>query len=522
LRLAHDRRRAATKLAKIGRRNTTRYLLEQDELDEVFGSRTNNSKGRKKGRSQPRDKSRGKGRGRMGQEESRIVGDDVPPQTLRERSLGAVAEMIKDGSAKRIAVLTGAGISTAAGIPDFRSPKTGLYANLARLNLPHAEAVFDINYFRQNPEPFYLLAQELYPGKFYPTISHAFIALLAKKGLLLQLFTQNIDTLESRAGVPRELIVEAHGSFATQRCIECGREYPDDEMRKKVDLGQVPRCGDYALSEQLEGEGGKDENSTSQGCGGLVKPDIVFFGESLPPLFRERAPMLHRADILLIIGTSLSVHPFAGLPQLVQDHCPRVLFNLEQVGGIGGHADDVLALKDCDSGIRELADALGWRDELEAEWRRVVGDEEAERQLRGVKANAGEMEAELEKMTERVEKGLKLDDEAVEDDGSTSKAANAGKRNTLDKHLAQKAEAIEQPAADDEVAGKDATSDKANESIASRESQPSSAASHPGASIETREQEENAAKLQVSGNMPSISDSQPKAERPTSAGKSAL
>jgi NAD-dependent SIR2 family protein deacetylase len=110
---------------------------------------------------------------------------------------------------------TGAGISTSAGIPDFRSPETGLYANLARLNLPYAEAVFDISYFREKPEPFYMLAQELYPGKFRPTITHSFIALLHKKGLLLKLFTQNIDCLEREAGVPGDSIIEAHGSFAT-------------------------------------------------------------------------------------------------------------------------------------------------------------------------------------------------------------------------------------------------------------------------------------------------------------------
>ena len=109
---------------------------------------------------------------------------------------------------------TGAGISTSAGIPDFRSPDTGLYANLARLDLPYAEAVFDIGYFRKNPLPFYTLAQELYPGKYRPTITHSFINLLNKKGLLMQLFTQNIDCLEREAGVPDELIIEAHGSFA--------------------------------------------------------------------------------------------------------------------------------------------------------------------------------------------------------------------------------------------------------------------------------------------------------------------
>jgi NAD-dependent histone deacetylase SIR2 len=179
-----------------------------------------------------KDKGRGKGRrSKMGNEESRVVDPDTPPQTLNARTVEALAQYIKDGRAKQIVVMvrytsshhdvvansfkTGAGISTSAGIPDFRSPETGLYANLARLNLPHAEAVFDISYFRDKPEPFYSLARELYPGKFRPTITHSFISLLHKKGLLLKLFTQNIDCLEREAGVPGDLIIEAHGSFAT-------------------------------------------------------------------------------------------------------------------------------------------------------------------------------------------------------------------------------------------------------------------------------------------------------------------
>ena len=101
------------------------------------------------------------------------------------------------------------------------------YANLARLDLPYPEAVFDISYFRQNPLPFYHLAHELYPGKYRPTVAHCFVRLLSDKGLLLKLFTQNIDCLERKAGVPDDKIVEAHGSFARHRCIECQTPYPE-------------------------------------------------------------------------------------------------------------------------------------------------------------------------------------------------------------------------------------------------------------------------------------------------------
>ncbi|KAF7561382.1 hypothetical protein G7046_g2764 [Stylonectria norvegica] len=327
---------------------------------------------------------------RMGQEESTVVGDSVPPHTLMARSLPAVADYIKSGQAKKIVLLTGAGISTAAGIPDFRSPKTGLYSNLARLNLPYAEAVFDISYFRQHPEPFYVLASELYPGKFHPTVSHAFIALLAHKGLLQMLFTQNIDCLERRAGVPSDRIIEAHGSFATQRCIECKTEFPEDKMKEYVFSAKVPHCAE------------KD-------CKGLVKPDIVFFGESLPKAFDNNAHQTGLADLVLIIGTSLSVYPFAGLPEMAAPGKPRVLFNMEKVGQLGQRADDVIQLGSCDDGIRKLADDLGWRDELEQLWRDIVGHKEADRQLASQKAGDVEVEDEVQKLTEEIKTTLNFD-----------------------------------------------------------------------------------------------------------------
>ncbi|KAI1277281.1 DHS-like NAD/FAD-binding domain-containing protein [Xylaria sp. FL0933] len=297
----------------------------------------------------------------MGQETSSLVSEDTRPDTLSDRSIAAVADLIKEGRARRIVVLTGAGISTAAGIPDFRSPKTGLYHNLARLNLPHPEAVFEIEFFRNNPRPFYVLAKELYPGSFHPTISHAFVALLAKRNLLRMLFTQNIDCLERTAGVPPELIVEAHGSFATQRCIDCKRPYPDAEMRKCVESADPPTC-------------------LHEGCGGLVKPDIVFFGEQLPSTFFANATVPQEADLVIVIGTSLMVHPFAGLPRMARDGVPRLLLNMERVGDFGTRADDVLCLGPCDDGIRKLADELGWRDELEKMWLDLVGEQEAAQQ----------------------------------------------------------------------------------------------------------------------------------------------
>lgn len=331
----------------------------------------------------------------MGNESSTPVNEDVPPVTLYARTIEAVADYIKSKDVKRVVVMTGAGISTSAGIPDFRSPKTGLYANLARLNLPYAEAVFDISYFRTNPRPFYELAHELYPGKFRPTVTHSFISLLQKKGMLLKAFTQNIDCLEREAGVSDENIVEAHGSFATQRCIECHTEYPEDKMKEAVAQKNVPHC-------------------VRSKCDGLVKPDIVFFGEALPETFHRNRSLPAMADLAIVMGTSLTVQPFASLPSFVREETPRVLINLERVGGLGSRPDDVLLLEDCDTGVRLLADALGWRDELEAHWE-ATNPNKSKPEKKGSdgppKDEQEILDDKIKELTEGVDKTLKLSDE---------------------------------------------------------------------------------------------------------------
>ena len=327
---------------------------------------------------------------KMGQDGSTPIDESVPPQTLAGRTVEALAEYIKSGKAKKIVVMTGAGISTSAGIPDFRSPDTGLYANLARLNLPYAEAVFDISYFRQNPEPFYTLAHELYPGKFRPTITHSFIRLLHDKGLLLKHFTQNIDCLDREAGVPADKIVEAHGSFARQSCIECMRPYPEDEIKKHIDAKSIPRC---------------------EQCKGLVKPEIVFFGEQLPADFFRNRALPHEADLCIVLGTSLTVQPFASLHGMARESTPRVLINKEIVGGFGSRTDDVVLLGDCDDGVRRLASACGWLDELESLWAKTAPKAATEMMSKTEAKEKDKDEAlqdEVDKLTKEIDESLSL------------------------------------------------------------------------------------------------------------------
>ncbi|VEU22114.1 DEKNAAC103142 [Brettanomyces naardenensis] len=264
-----------------------------------------------------------------------------------DSKLEHIAQVLaKDGS--KVVFFVGAGISTNCGIPDFRSPKTGLYSNLQRLDLPFPEAVFDIDYFRENPKAFYTLAEEMYPGKYLPSRFHYFIRLCQEKHVLKRCYTQNIDTLERVAGVKGDLVVEAHGSFTGNHCIDCHAGMDDETWKKLVKKGGIPKC---------------------PVCHGYVKPDIVFFGESLPAKFFDLwdEDSGDDYDLAIVAGTSLAVYPFATLPAEVSKSTTRVLINKESCGDFEENPrdSDLLLMADCDSTATKLADLLGWSEELE-------------------------------------------------------------------------------------------------------------------------------------------------------------
>ncbi|XP_075693761.1 NAD-dependent protein deacetylase sirtuin-3, mitochondrial [Rhinoderma darwinii] len=261
-------------------------------------------------------------------------------------SLTDVAEKIKEGFYRRILVMVGAGISTDSGIPDFRSPTSGLYSKLQEYSLPYPEAIFDLSYFLHKPDPFLRLSQELLPGRHHPNSAHYFLRLLHDKGVLLRLYTQNIDGLERAAGIPAEKLVEAHGSFASSTCTMCLKEYPGETFRDAVIKSEVPRCS---------------------ACGGLIKPDIVFFGEQLPARFFLHLTDFPRADLLIVMGTSLEVEPFASLVYAVSSSTPRVLINRDPVGPFLDNSDglNVMALGEVTSGVQRFVQLLGWDCELE-------------------------------------------------------------------------------------------------------------------------------------------------------------
>lgn len=187
-------------------------------------------------------------------------------------------------------VLTGAGVSTESGIPDFRSP-TGIWAEVDPMEYASLRA------FREDPEKvwgFYAARIDMLTGA-EPNEAHRALAELERRGLVSAVVTQNIDLLHTRAG--SENVVEVHGSIRTASCLDCGQVYPLAAPAKQGAPPPVstflPRCE----------------------CGGILKPDVVFFGELLPQEAIDRAYELARsAALMLVVGSALEVHPVADLP----------------------------------------------------------------------------------------------------------------------------------------------------------------------------------------------------------------
>ena len=268
---------------------------------------------------------------------------------VQHHTLESVAKGLAESRFSNVIVLMGAGASVSAGIPDFRTPGTGLYDSLQHYNLPFPEAIFDLDYYKQNPFPFIDLCQSIWPGLGpTPTLTHAFGKLLQDRGCLRRIYTQNIDGLEAMAGVSTDKLVECHGHFRSAACVACHRVADIETCQREIFQGTEPVC---------------------RICGGLVKPDVVFFGEELPSRFRELIDDdVGHCDLLIVIGTSLQVMPVAGIPSWVGPNCPRILLNRELVGQFsisgGNSGRDIYLEGECDDSVKKLAQLAGWGEDL--------------------------------------------------------------------------------------------------------------------------------------------------------------
>jgi NAD-dependent deacetylase len=212
-------------------------------------------------------------------------------------NVARLAELLRDSS--RAVVLTGAGVSVPSGIPDFRTPRTGLWENVDPMEVAHIDA------WRRDPDRFW----RFYGDRFamlvdkQPNEAHRALAELERRGLIRGVITQNIDRLHRVAGTER--LIEVHGSIESSVCLQCGGSFPLERV-----------------VEQLRGGDGAPE---CPACVAPLKPNVVLFGEMLPErALAEAQALALEADLLLCVGSSLEVYPVAGLPAITRGAGGRI------------------------------------------------------------------------------------------------------------------------------------------------------------------------------------------------------
>ncbi len=209
-------------------------------------------------------------------------------QVASRTGAARLAELIRES--RCTVVLTGAGISVPSGIPDFRTPETGLWASVDPMEVAH------IDVFERDPARFWSYYRPRFQslGDKRPNAAHAALAELERQGLVEGVVTQNIDRLHRAAGSRN--VVEVHGSIETSSCTRCAIVFEIDQVEELFGADGIALCSS---------------------CGGAVKPDVILFGELLSESAMSRARGLaERAELMICVGSSLAVYPVAGLPQL--------------------------------------------------------------------------------------------------------------------------------------------------------------------------------------------------------------
>lgn len=227
---------------------------------------------------------------------------------MGEQDLDSLAERVADLiiNAQRVVVFTGAGISTESGIPDFRSPG-GVWERFDPDDFIYQKFVSDPEARRKQWQ---MLREGGLATEAKPNPAHYAIAELDRLGKLDCVITQNVDNLHQKAGVPADRVFELHGNMQWAVCLSCGRRYPFEQVRLRLDKGEeTPDC---------------------EACQGILKPSVVLFGESLPEkVLKEATFRSYNCDLFMVIGSTLIVYPAAYMPVYAVDSGAKlVIINL--------------------------------------------------------------------------------------------------------------------------------------------------------------------------------------------------
>ena len=330
----------------------------------------------------------------------------ICPKFLTHEEISEIKyyKLISDFSSKKyknIIFMVGAGISTSAGIPDFRSDN-GLFKQLQeKYNLSKPEEFFYLTTFFKNPMFFYEFTKLFDLSQTKPTIAHKYMNFFTKKNYVKYIFTQNIDGLELKAKIPKEKLIFTHGNFLEGHCAKCKEDVDIEKINEGINQGEVYYCPK---------------------CKGPCKPKIVFYGESLPLRFFESLQDIKDIDLVIIMGTSLKVFPFAGIPELVGQNKGIIVFNKEKVGNYRyneiGENDYFIEGKIDENILKFLKDVKLYdefkkfiKDEYGEELNKIIGEE---KEMINIKNDTDDINKKRDELN--IEENSNVSDEEMVDD----------------------------------------------------------------------------------------------------------
>ena len=258
-----------------------------------------------------------------------------------------IVNNLKNNKFSKITFIAGPGISLPAGVPDFRELDESFAPLIIKYGIEDPLELFELNSFIEDPKPFYEFCKLFDVDSAKPTKTHLFMGFLYKKNIVEKIFTQNIDALELKAGLPEDVVVFAHGRANAACCPKC---------QAPMDLCDLKN--EYIM---------KDKIKYCENCNIPIKPKVTFYGEDLPPNFYTSFLAIQETDLCFILGNDLGIAPFNSLPGKIPENSWKVVINDEKVGGFlfdDPNVHDLFVKGKPDDIIEKLVKDIGWEEEF--------------------------------------------------------------------------------------------------------------------------------------------------------------
>ncbi|KAA6354382.1 MAG: putative NAD-dependent protein deacetylase sir-2, partial [Streblomastix strix] len=294
-----------------------------------------------------------------------------------------------------IIVIGGAGMSISCGMPDFQS-LADFFVTLKQEGVEQPNNIFYIEYFKQDPSLFYNHAKRILPSRFIPSISHFFLNALDQSNKILNIFTQNIDDLERRAGVRH--VLQCHGTMGLANCMRCKEQIVIEDIEQEINSGQpayCKKCTQSTHSDDQEQKHTMDESTSIP----IYKPSVVFFGEEIPQEFYQiRDSIIDKCDLLVVLGNSLKSKPVSDIILDIDNSIPQILINKEVVGPPNHF--DICLIGDCDEICGKIAQQIGMVIPVSEQQRKrasVIATDQLIRERKGIMIKEEDEDVDIEK-----------------------------------------------------------------------------------------------------------------------------